>query len=181
MSAVKVAVGSENPVKVNAVRECFSAFFKNVEVLPVRADSSVPSQPRNSETARGAINRAREAISKAGADYGVGIEGGLMELDGRKYFTGFCAIVDRLGNVSTDTSGWFECPAGIMADIDAGEELGDITMRLTGIKDIKTRQGAIGIWTRGAIDRKALYAHGLYMCLVPYLNRELYGLKKPLA
>ncbi|MBI4019990.1 MAG: inosine/xanthosine triphosphatase [Candidatus Aenigmarchaeota archaeon] len=174
---MKIAVGSGNPVKLEVARECFSRFFDKVEIISVKADSNVPSQPIGEETMEGAINRARESLKAAKADFGVGMEGGLIELGGRSYFTACFAIADGSGNMHTGTSGWWECPKGILPEIRAGRELGEITERLTGIKNVKQKQGGIGVFTKGAVDRKALYVHGLYMCLVPYLNKELFGLR----
>jgi non-canonical (house-cleaning) NTP pyrophosphatase len=43
---MKVAVGSNNPVKKQAVHNTFSKVFGKVEVIMRSVDSGVPSQPR---------------------------------------------------------------------------------------------------------------------------------------
>jgi len=50
---MRVAVGSENPVKVSAVEEVFSEVFGSVEVIPVSVDSGVSPQLFNLDTLRG--------------------------------------------------------------------------------------------------------------------------------
>jgi len=177
-SALRVAVGSLNPVKVKAVEEAFKAVFGVIEVIGVKVDSGVPSQPIGEEVKRGAINRARRAISKVpGSKYGVGIEGGLIELWGKYYNFGFVAIVDEEGFVGTGTSGLFECPPSIVGSLLKREELGSVIDRLVGDKDVKMREGAIGVFTKRIVQRKDLYVHGVLMALVPLLNRELFNSK----
>lgn len=55
---MKVLVGSENPVKIQSVRESFLTFFEHVEVEGILVDSGVAEQPINDETFEGAKNRA---------------------------------------------------------------------------------------------------------------------------
>ena len=111
---MRVAIGSRNPVKVSAVEEVFSKVFGSVEVASVEVDPGVPAQPFGLETLRGAENRARRALGVSGADYGVGIEGGLLELGGRWYNLGFIVIIDSSGFMGTGTSGWFELPPNFL-------------------------------------------------------------------
>jgi len=172
---IRVSVGSTNPVKIDAVREGFQEFFDEVEVIPVSVVSGVSAQPLNKETIDGALRRARECQKKTNAHFGVGIEGGCIDLGNTAYFMGFCAIVDDKGNAHTGTSGWFECPEWIRHDIKNRKELGVVMDELTGRRDVKKQEGAIGVFTRGVVNRKDLYKHGVYMSLVPFLNKELFG------
>jgi len=43
---MKILVGSQNPVKIEAVKESFSKYFEKVEVAEIKVDSKVSSQPR---------------------------------------------------------------------------------------------------------------------------------------
>jgi len=56
---MKVLVGSENPVKIQSVRDGFLPFFEHVEVEGISVDTGVPHQPMNDETFEGAKNRLR--------------------------------------------------------------------------------------------------------------------------
>ena len=78
MKRMRIAVGTENPVKIAAVREVFEDLFKDeqVEVLGMPVDSTVPIQPFGEEVIVGAKNRALKSLNSGDADYGVGIEGG---------------------------------------------------------------------------------------------------------
>ena len=60
-----VAVGSENPVKVKAVKEVMSEIYGNVEIVSYSVDSGVSKQPTSlEEIVKGAINRARNVLLK---------------------------------------------------------------------------------------------------------------------
>uniref|UniRef100_A0A7S0E7B6 inosine/xanthosine triphosphatase n=1 Tax=Phaeocystis antarctica TaxID=33657 RepID=A0A7S0E7B6_9EUKA len=84
-----VAVGSENPVKVNSVRNAFAANFPeaSLEVVGYSVPSGVDDQPWGDvQTRQGALNRAENALGAhclahggAPPDYAVGLEGGVVE------------------------------------------------------------------------------------------------------
>ena len=77
---MKVAVGSKNPVKINAVRNVLLNIYFEVNVTGVDVDSEVPPQPfGKDETIQGAVNRAKNAYSND-FDLSIGIESGLMEI-----------------------------------------------------------------------------------------------------
>jgi len=60
---VKVAIGSDNKVKVEAVREAFRLANLNAEKIPTGVESGVRLQPlSNEEVIICAINRARRAM-----------------------------------------------------------------------------------------------------------------------
>ena len=58
---MKVAVGSNNPVKKQAVHNTFSKVFGDVEVIMRSVDSGVPSQPKGYAVVTGARQRAERA------------------------------------------------------------------------------------------------------------------------
>ena len=55
---MKILVGSQNPVKIEATKEAFSTYFGRVEVRGIKVDSKVSNQLTNDETFHGARNRA---------------------------------------------------------------------------------------------------------------------------
>ena len=89
MGKLVVAVGSENPVKVNSVRNAFAANFPeaSLEVVGYSVPSGVDDQPWGDvQTRQGALNRAENALGAhclahggAPPDYAVGLEGGVVE------------------------------------------------------------------------------------------------------
>jgi inosine/xanthosine triphosphatase len=149
---MKVAVGSTNPVKVNAVREVFQEIYGEVEVVPVEVDSGVPNQPVGlGETIKGAINRARRAIERTDADFGVGIEAGLYHVPGT--LTGymdvqFCAVVDRKGRITLGHGPGFEYPPGVIRRVfEEGVAVGIAMGELVNEPELKRKVGAIGVLT----------------------------------
>lgn len=85
-----VAVGSQNPVKVNSVKDAFVKNFPEaaeVEVYGYNVASGVPDQPwGEQETRQGALNRAENCLgahclAHGGSmpDFAVGLEGGVMD------------------------------------------------------------------------------------------------------
>ncbi len=176
---MKVLVGSRNPVKIAAVSDVFSRYFEDVETMGVEVDSAVPAQPVGDETFVGAENRARELAGMSrlqglDAAYCVGIEGGILRSNDRWFALGVVCVVDANGRTAFGTSSQFSLPDAITNELLAGVELGDVIDRLTGEQNTKQRGGAIGFLTRGELKRQDLYAQGIVVALVPFLNQELY-------
>lgn len=174
-----VLVGSTNPVKRAAVREAFGNFFDDLQVKGLSVSSGVSDQPVGEETFTGARNRALELRrmdrdSGAQATYYVGIEGGIMRLQERWLALGCMCILDRSGREALGTSPQFELPARVVQELLVGRELGEVIDAMSGERDSKCKGGAIGYFTRGVMDRKALYVSGLVAALVPFLNAEAY-------
>ncbi len=176
---MRVAVGSTNPTKVSAVRNVFREVYgRNVEVLGIEVESGVSDQPVGiGEIAKGAVNRARRAIDEMGADFGVGIEAGIHEVPWT--ITGyldvqFCAVVDMKGVVTLGHGPGFEYPPYVIKRIMEGVEAGVGMEELTGKKDVKRTTGAIGILTKGLLDRTHLNEIAVLMALIPRLNPELF-------
>ncbi len=100
LSAEKIVVGSQNQVKLEAVKEMLSDYseFKMLDVEGVRVDSGVSEQPLSlEETIRGAKTRANLAFQDC--KYSIGLESGIMHLpeSEEKYMDiCICAIYDGL-------------------------------------------------------------------------------------
>ncbi|MEN3054231.1 MAG: inosine/xanthosine triphosphatase [Candidatus Methanosuratincola petrocarbonis] len=175
-----VAVGSSNPVKVQAVKNVFSRFLPQVEVIMKSVSSVVPPQPIGiEETIRGAIGRAMRALELEGsAEMGVGIEAGLLPVP--YSISGwmdqqYAAIVDRRGRVTIGGGPSFEYPAEVVKQVlSASSEVGKVMEALTGIGGLGRRQGAIGYFSKGAFDRLKLSEIAVLMAMIPRLNEEMY-------
>ncbi len=172
---MKVLVGSRNPVKVAATKEAFAMFFDNVDVSGMVVDSGVPAQPVGTETFVGAENRAMELRTRnQNADFFVGIEGGIIKLFNRWFVSGVMCIMDTSGIKGYGCTPLFELPSHITAKLLHGVELGDVIDDLAKESNTKQKQGAVGYFTGGVMDRKRYYVDGLIAALIPFLNRELY-------
>jgi inosine/xanthosine triphosphatase len=171
-----VSVGSTNPVKLAAARAVLSRVATSARVEGVSVSSTVRNQPfGDDETIRGALARARAAREAAGAEIGVGIEGGVVESGNQLRTCAWAAVVDASGREGVGGSLAMPLPASVSRFIrEDGLELGDAMDRVTGEHNTKHRQGAVGILTAGLVDRQAAYEVILTYALAPFLTTELW-------
>lgn len=176
LSPLKVAVGSTNRVKVDAVRNVFTQAFGLVEVVSVDPEHGVERQPIDGRVLEGAVERAKNAISKAAADFGVGIEAGLVkdQFTGRYTDVQYCAIIDSSGRMTTGHGPGFEYPPKVTQAAMDGGSVGDTMSSITGIEDIGRRGGSVGFLSDGLIDRTSLSEIAVLMALIPRIRNELY-------
>jgi inosine/xanthosine triphosphatase len=187
---MKVVVGSTNPVKVEAVAEGFVRYFPEVEVTGVKVASGVAEQPRSEkETMMGARQRAYTALKQdPDAQYGVGLEGGVTEIDptspnwtglhggkGKMFECAWVCVVDRNGKEGLGGGLYFELPEKVAEKICAGGELGPVMDEMTGENNVKQKMGAIGIFTRGQLDRKQAYVHIVLSALIKFVSPEWFS------
>jgi inosine/xanthosine triphosphatase len=170
---MKVLVGSKNPVKIEAAKEAFKRYFGNVEVVGIEVDSKISKQPIGIETFVGAKNRVEE-LKKLEADFYVGIEGGVINMFDKWFsFTVVC-VSDKNDKYGYGITSLFELPQIVINEIKNGKELGEIMDELTKRENTKQKEGAIGILTKGIIDRKSLYVQAIICAIIPFLNKDLF-------
>ncbi len=172
---IAIHVGTDNPVKVRAARRVFEDLFGRVQVRGVPVASGVPEQPVDQQAPVGALNRARAAL--ADADFGVGIEAGLVwdAAVGDFIDVQYCAVVDRAGKVTLGHGPGFEYPPSVVQRVKAGATVGEAMKALTGVSEIGSKYGAIGFLTEHRMDRDALTEAAVLMAMVPRIRRELYS------
>lgn len=164
-------MGSKNPVKVEAVEEVFRKYWAECEVGGSEVVSGVGEQPMSEqETMDGARNRAKTCIGEA--DYGVGIEGGVCEIEGKMFECAWACVVDRSGKEGLGGGLYFELPSKIAKQIKAGGELGPIMDEFTGKTNVKQGSGAIGVFTKGELDRKAAYVQIVLSAMIKFVSPE---------
>lgn len=172
-------VGSDNPVKVNAVKNVVSKIWPKARVDFVKVNSGVSHQPIGmEETIKGAVNRAKATLKQyqGKADFGVGLEGGITENKPYGHFNmPWCCVVDKKGHIGLGCGGAIEIPQNLMKQILlSGKELGEVMDEKTGISDTKRKMGAIGILTGGLIDRQKAYEVMVIYALARFIKPEYY-------
>ncbi len=175
---ITFAVGSENPVKINCVTHAVAEFWTEFRVTGINTDSQVSPQPESEhEMYTGAFNRARQALEKiAAADYGVGIEGGIVDTKNGMWALAIVVIVDRHERSSEGQTGRFKLPEGVASLIrEQGLELGAADDLFFGRSNSKQKEGAIGILSDGKITRLDLYKPAVIFALLPFLHPEYYN------
>jgi inosine/xanthosine triphosphatase len=172
---VMICVGSENPVKINAVKNVFLKLFTEVEVQGMPVQSHVPEQPKESEVIDGAIKRAKNVLSQH-CDFGVGIEAGLFwnETSHRYFDVQYCAVIDKAQKVTLGHGGGFNYPREIIEKVKQGETVGEAVEDTYKIKDVGKKMGAIGYLSEGILDRTKLTEQAVLMALIPRIRSELY-------
>ena len=173
---IQVAVGSRNPVKLAAVCAGLGDLLGPVDVVGADAASGVPAQPMgDEETIRGAVNRARAALEAwPHASKSVGLAGGVVTIGGAMYCCAWCAVLDRAGRQGLASTGRCELPPRVAELIRGGMELGEADDLVFGRRNSKQGDGAVGLLTRGRIDRASFYAPAVTMALARFLNAGLF-------
>ncbi len=170
-----IVIGSLNPVKQQAARSVLAPLYPGATFEGVEAPSRVPAQPRgDQETRSGAINRARAALASTGADLAVGFESGLIETELGLMTCAWCAVIAPDGRLGVGGGSHMMLPPDVKPQIEEGMELGDVIDRLTGRRNSKHAEGAIGLLTVGLESRETAYAHTLRLALAPFRSSDRY-------
>lgn len=168
---MRVSVGSGNPVKIAAVEDALSG-IAGVTIEGVDVDSGVAEQPNGvSETIRGAETRADRALAAGAYDLGVGIEGGVRTYDDLPglYLIMWAAVTD--GSRTTRGNGpTIRLPEDIADTIRDGAELAPTMDDALGTENIGEREGAAGVLTGKAIDRRSSLTHAVAAALGPFVT-----------
>ena len=172
-----VSVGTKNPAKVDGILRGFKRYYSDVEVRPVDSSSVAKSQPRGlEEMSSGATARAKFALSRAGGDFGVGVEAGIFTV-GKIYFDNqVAAIADGSGKVSLGHSAGYSLPRKDMDKLfKDGRELERWAEEISGIKEVGDKGGLIKYLTKDRMTRTDLTEQCVITALIPWLHRDVYG------
>jgi len=165
-----IAVGSSNPVKVEAVRSVMEKVLGNVRIIPVKVKSDVPEQPFGIDTYKGAVNRAKAALGDNAL--AVGIEAGVFELYGHLYDVQHCAIIDKDGRITVGMSSGFRYPDKVEALVRNGKTVGEAMEAVYKNGDRGDIEGAVGVLSKGLLDRKALTEQSVTAAMLPRIWDE---------
>lgn len=169
---MKIIIASQNPVKVEALKEIIQDYphLKDSNVVSVMATSGVSNQPKSlEETIKGAMNRSRIAYSDC--DYSFGIESGLMAVPHTK--TGYmdvcvCVIFDGNEYHLGLSSAW-EAPKMVAEYmLNDGLNMNDAAYKagLTKNPKVGSTEGLVGIVTKGRLTRKEYTKEAIRTALI---------------
>ena len=174
---MKIAIGSTNPTKVRAAKKILRKIHPRAEFVALEVASGVPGQPHgDKQTRRGAVNRARAARKQTQADWGIGLEAGIIATEYGVMTCAWVAIVDRQGRVGVGGSTNMLLPDTVVKRLRAGAELGEAMDEFTNIDNVKHKMGAIGVLTRGLSNRQKAYEEIVKLALVRFLWKSKYSL-----
>jgi inosine/xanthosine triphosphatase len=172
-----VCIGSRNRAKTEGIKRAFKRLLRGVDFKEMDVTAMVKVQPMSmDETVMGARRRAELAI-REGADFGVGVEAGLVELvEGFFLNVQIAAILDSSNHISFGCSSGFPIPAKFVAKLKQGrEELDSYTHELTGARKVREEHGIVYRLSGRRLSRVEMTEQCVSMALIPWLNGKLYG------
>ena len=169
VNEMKVVVGSKNKTKVGAVEKV----WKDVTIMSLSVPSGVAAQPfTDEETMQGAINRAKRALKAEEADIGFGLEGGVMKTEYGLFMCNWGALATSAGKVFVAGGARIKLPDEFLAPLEGGKELSEVMEAFVKRKDIRSHEGAIGIFTDHYVDRTELFVHVVKLLIGQYKYDE---------
>lgn len=176
---MNVIIASKSPVKAEAVKRGFQTLFPDTTFVfeGVNANSGISDQPMsNDEMRTGALGRINHAKELApGADYYVGLEGGVEEMYGDLYNYGWVIVESKEGKKGYGITSAFTLPPAIQhLIIHEGLEQSHATDRVLSLSGTKIGTGTIGPLTNGTLTYTDWYIPAVICALIPFLNTELY-------
>ena len=185
-----IALGSARPAKIMALRSACARVaecdprWRQAELIARPVETGVSRMPLSDmQLMRGARNRAeavRELLASEGrrADFYVGLEGGFHSItfDGerRTFLHGWAFATDGargyFGHAPAVT-----VPPPIVARVEGtGRELGEVIDEVAGSSDVRSREGAWGVLSRGLLTRAGSFETALIAAFAPFYNARLY-------
>ena len=179
---MKIHVGSQNKIKIQAVREAVALYpnlFPEPEVEGIDVNVDTFGHPKNlDETVQGAIQRAKASYN--GSHCSFGIEGGLMEVPHTK--TGFmevgaCAIYNGK-DIFLGLSPAFEWPKNVNDFILEGKGDASLAFKQFGYthheKLGKETGGVMGFLTGQRLTREDQTRYSIIMALIQLEKAGMY-------
>jgi inosine/xanthosine triphosphatase len=170
---MRIVVGTTNAAKVGAVAEVLADYphLRDAHIVPMKTETSVADQPKSlRETVEGALHRAKNVFKDC--DYSIGIESGLMEVPYTK--GGYmdvcvaCVYDGQESHIGLSSAWEFPDPSVTKLIMEGGRTMSEAINEVGISTDpaIGSAEGAVGIMTKGRIDRKEQTKHALQMALI---------------
>ena len=172
-----IHVGSQNQVKIEAVKEVFARYdlFSDAQIMGINIDSGVAAQPLTlEETVSGAQMRAVRSFP--GSYLSVGLESGAHQILNGKYVQLTVCALYTGKKIHVGYSPAFEIPRSIVGLLQEGFNLEEASYRagLTSNHHIGEAEGLIGILSHGKLTRKEYTKQAIVTALFALQNPEWY-------
>ncbi len=189
---IRVLIASTNPVKIRAAREAFSCFQEeitfsslNMKVIDPEWDLFKSQPLGEDETYKNSRLRVKH-IRKHNPDFDffIGIEGGIVYTQhNQARIVVYCSVGTH--SAITTVRGceiplpdrWYEKLASVREKSSLQLELGDLVAKISGITNIKQKNGAVGFLTQNIVTRFDILYQSMMMALIPFLNSTLFEIK----
>ena len=158
--------------------------WANANVVARAVTTNVPAMPLNDwQLMQGARERAlavRDLLrgQRLEAEIYIGLEGGFhsISIEGEWH-----TFLRGWAYASDGKRGWFgsspsiSVPARIVKSVIEGrQELGWVIDEVAGKRDVRSRQGAWGVFTRDLVTRSMSFELALIAAFAPFYNQSLY-------
>ncbi|WP_421380597.1 DUF84 family protein [Bacillus salacetis] len=156
-----VGIGTKNKAKIAAVQGGFSELLKEeIQYESFKTESGVSEQPfSDEETIQGAINRAAAVLEMSGGHIGIGLEGGVVQTGYGLFLCNWGALVEKGKHPIIAGGARILLPDSIAKRLAEGEELGPVMDDYCQSEGIRHHEGAMGIFTNGAVNRDEMFKH----------------------
>lgn len=169
LAPVILALGTLNPSKKQGLENAAKKLFGNFRIEMLKVQSGVSNQPFEQETVQGAENRARAAYYATDADYGIGFESGIFRMGENLHDIALCAIFDGEKTTFGNSMG-FQMPARTIDLLAQHKDLGAVMEKLSGIKKIGYKQGAIHYLSAGLLSRQEMNEQAFLCAMIPRIS-----------
>ncbi len=187
---MKIALGTTRASKIAAVRAAamrvaeIDSGWRGAEIIPMAVETDSPAMPlTDEELMLGAKSRA-EAVRKLlqqenkTAHLYVGLEGGFhtIELENQIYtfLRGWAYVTDGTRR-NFGASPSISVPKSIVKRVtEEHRELGEMIDEVAGESDVRSRQGAWGVFSRNLLTRSMSFETALIAAFAPFYNEKLY-------
>lgn len=172
---MQFAIGSTNPIKIDAAANVLKRVYPDARLMSVDTPSGVDRQPHSDKEARlGALNRARTALDSLHADYGIGLESGVIETEFGLMTCAWCTIIRSDGFTGVGGGAHILLPESVSQLIRRGYELGQAMDQVSGQHNTKLQMGALGLLTNSLIDRRSAFEAIICLALGPFVTEHYY-------
>jgi inosine/xanthosine triphosphatase len=169
---MKIIIGSKNPAKITAVKNSFQ--LEETEFILLDIPSNVHEQPfSDEETIQGAINRSVSALRQGKGDIGIGLEGGVQETSHGLLICNWGALATNGMEPIIAGGARFLLPEEIAERLRNGEELGPVMDNYAKRENVSKHEGAVGIFTKGLINRVDMFTHLTKLLVGQYTYRKM--------
>jgi len=174
---MKIAIWTLREPKIQAIKEAIKAcpYFsqKEIEYIAQKVPSDVSDMPLSlEETMKGAQNRARNLKNIwVEADFYVGLEWGTFKVGDRTFLLGVVYVENSVWEGHFGLSPAIEVPKKIEKMLyEEGKELGPIMEELSGVVDIRSKNGSMWAWSDDMLTRKEEFVLAFQAAISPFYN-----------
>jgi|SRR5690554_441477 len=168
-----VIIGSRNHIKVKCTEEAFQMVFGGqvlAQGLNIGPGGDKPPSG-DKETSLGAYNRAvNSKVAFPEADFWVGIEGGMEEVEEELRTYAWVVVMDKNGNVGRAKTAVFSVPKEardlMTQEIEPEKSDGEVPQ-----SQIKNNRSTVGVLTNGAVEKRDLYRQAIILALIPFVKQ----------